>query len=122
MEDVDDVIALDAKWRDARWELDQANSEFNKANKAVSALKRSGEDAEDAIKTVAEIKTKIAVLAEAEKEAEQATNASRRAAVVSIGNGTVESLPNAGRGGRARARRVESAILVISAHFNRSST
>ena len=36
VEDVDDVIALDAKWRDARWELDQANSEFNKANKAVS--------------------------------------------------------------------------------------
>ena len=50
------------------------------------------------------------------------TNASRRTAVVSIGNGTLESPPNAGRGGWARARRVESVFLVISAHFNRSST
>ena len=39
MEDVDDVIAMDAKWRDARWELDSVNAEFNKANKEVSKLK-----------------------------------------------------------------------------------
>ena len=89
VEDVDDVIALDAKWRDARWELDQANSEFNKANKAVSALKRAGEDAEDAIKQVAEIKAKIALLAEAEKAAEQATNA----CLHKIGNIVHDSVP-----------------------------
>ena len=39
VEDVDDVIAMDAKWRDARWELDSVNAEFNKANKEVSKLK-----------------------------------------------------------------------------------
>ena len=89
VEDVDDVIALDAKWRDARWELDQANSEFNKANKAVSALKRAGEDAEDAIKQVAEVKAKVAVLAEAEKAAEAATNA----CLHKIGNIVHDSVP-----------------------------
>jgi len=31
VEDVDDVIAMDAKWRDARYELDSLNQEFNKA-------------------------------------------------------------------------------------------
>ena len=89
VEDVDDVIALDAKWRDVRWELDQANSEFNKANKAVSALKRAGEDAKDAIKQVAEVKAKVAVLAEAEKAAEAATNA----CLHKIGNIVHDSVP-----------------------------
>ena len=45
---MDDVIALDAKWRDARWELDNINQEFNKANKEVSKKKKAGEDADDA--------------------------------------------------------------------------
>jgi seryl-tRNA synthetase len=52
VEDVDDVIAMDAKWRDARWELDQLNQEFNKANKEVSKLKVAKENADEAMAKV----------------------------------------------------------------------
>ena len=55
MEDVDDVIAMDAKWRDARWELDSVNAEFNKANKEVSKLKVAKENADEAIAKVKEL-------------------------------------------------------------------
>ena len=38
MEDVDDVLALDLEWRQARHELDEVGGEFNKANKEVGLL------------------------------------------------------------------------------------
>lgn len=94
MEDVDDVIALDVKWRDARWELDTANSEFNKANKQVSLLKRAGDDAtakdvEDAIEHVSAIKATIVTLAEDEKNLEEAVMSK----LMKIGNLVHDSVP-----------------------------
>ena len=94
MEDVDDVIALDVKWRDARWELDTANSEFNKAIKQVSLLKRAGDDAtakdvEDAIEHVSAIKATIVTLAEDEKNLEEAVMSK----LMKIGNLVHDSVP-----------------------------
>jgi seryl-tRNA synthetase len=86
---VDDVIAADATWRDKRWELDNVNSEFNKANKAVSKLKVAKEDATEAIAAVQAIKERIATIAEEEKAAEAAVNA----LLCKIGNLVHDSVP-----------------------------
>ena len=74
MEDVDDVIAMDAKWRDARWELDSVNAEFNKANKEVSKLKVAKENADEAIAKVKELAARRVELEQQEKDAEEAVN------------------------------------------------
>jgi seryl-tRNA synthetase len=86
---VDDVIAADATWRDKRWELDNVNSEFNKANKAVSKLKVAKEDATEAIAAVQAIKERMATIAEEEKAAEAAVNA----LLCKIGNLVHDSVP-----------------------------
>ncbi len=46
MEDVDDVLALDLEWRQARHELDEVGGEFNKANKEVGLLMKAGKKEE----------------------------------------------------------------------------
>ena len=74
VEDVDDVIAMDAKWRDARWELDSVNAEFNKANKEVSKLKVAKENADEAIAKVKELAARRVELEQQEKDAEEAVN------------------------------------------------
>ena len=86
---MDDVIAADATWRDKRWELDNVNSEFNKANKAVSKLKVAKEDATEAIAAVQAIKERMATIAEEEKSAEAAVNA----LLCKIGNLVHDSVP-----------------------------
>ena len=86
---MDDVIAADATWRDKRWELDNVNSEFNKANKAVSKLKVAKEDATEAIAAVQAIKERMATIAEEEKTAEAAVNA----LLCKIGNLVHDSVP-----------------------------
>ena len=86
---MDDVIAADATWRDKRWELDNVNSEFNKANKAVSKLKVAKEDATEAIAAVQAIKERMATIAEEEKAAEAAVNA----LLCKIGNLVHDSVP-----------------------------
>ena len=86
---MDDVIALDAKWRDARWELDNINQEFNKANKEVSKKKKAGEDADDAITFVKTLIEKRAALEEDEKRCEAEVNA----LLVKIGNLMHDSVP-----------------------------
>jgi len=83
------VIAADATWRDKRWELDNVNSEFNKANKAVSKLKVAKEDATEAIAAVQAIKERMATIAEEEKAAEAAVNA----LLCKIGNLVHDSVP-----------------------------
>lgn len=37
---VDDIIAKDAEWRNSRYQLDNLNKEYNKANKAVAQKKK----------------------------------------------------------------------------------
>ena len=74
VEDVDDVIAMDAKWRDARWELDSVNAQFNKANKEVSKLKVAKENADEAIAKVKELAARRIELEQQEKDAEEAVN------------------------------------------------
>ena len=86
---MDDVIALDAKWRVARWELDNINQEFNKANKEVSKKKKAGEDADDAITFVKTLIEKRAALEEDEKRCEAEVNA----LLVKIGNLVHDSVP-----------------------------
>ena len=83
------MIAADATWRDKRWELDNVNSEFNKANKAVSKLKVAKEDATEAIAAVQAIKERMATIAEEEKTAEAAVNA----LLCKIGNLVHDSVP-----------------------------
>ena len=83
------MIAADATWRDKRWELDNVNSEFNKANKAVSKLKVAKEDATEAIAAVQAIKERMATIAEEEKAAEAAVNA----LLCKIGNLVHDSVP-----------------------------
>ena len=83
------MIAADATWRDKRWELDNVNSEFNKANKAVSKLKVAKEDATEAIAAVQAIKERMATIAEEEKAAEAAVHA----LLCKIGNLVHDSVP-----------------------------
>ena len=89
VEDVDDVIAMDAKWRDTRWELDQVNQEFNKANKEVSKLKVAKENADEAMAKVKEIDARRKQLEEEEKVAEEAVTK----LLVKIGNLVHDSVP-----------------------------
>ena len=42
VEDVDDVLAIDLKWRESRFALDKLNEEFNKANKEIALLMKAG--------------------------------------------------------------------------------
>lgn len=89
VEDVDDVIAMDAKWRDARWELDQLNQDFNKANKEVSKLKVAKENADEAMAKVKAIDERRKQLEEEEKAAEDAVNK----ILLKIGNLVHDSVP-----------------------------
>ena len=89
VEDVDDVIAMDAKWRDARWELDQLNQEFNKVNKEVSKLKAAKQDADELIAKVKEIDERRKKAEAEEKEAEETVNK----LLVKIGNLVHDSVP-----------------------------
>lgn len=70
VEAVDKVIELDAAWRNARYELDNLNRDFNKTNKEVAKKKIAKEDASELIAECQEIQAKIKVAENVEKEAE----------------------------------------------------
>jgi len=76
VEAVDKVIALDTTWRDARFELDNLNRDYNKINKEVGKLKVANADASGPIAECQAIEEKIFVAKAAEAEAEAAVKAS----------------------------------------------
>jgi len=90
-EDVDDVLALDLEWRQARHELDAIGGEFNKANKEVALLMKAGkkEEAAPLMDKVKEIDQRKKAAAEKEKELEEKTNA----ALLKLGNVVHDSVP-----------------------------
>ena len=91
VEDVDDVLALDLEWRQARHELDEVGGEFNKANKEVGLLMKAGkkEEAMPLMEKVKEIDQRKKAAAEKEKELEEKTNA----ALLRLGNIVHDSVP-----------------------------
>ena len=84
VEDVDDVLALDLAWREARHALDEVGGEFNKANKEVAMLMKAGKKDEAAplMAKVKEIDERKKAAAEKEKELEEKTTT----ALLKIGN------------------------------------
>jgi len=89
VEAVDKVIALDTTWRDARFELDNLNRDYNKINKEVGKLKVANADASGPIAECQAIEEKIFVAKAAEAEAEAAVNTELR----KIGNLVHDSVP-----------------------------
>eukprot|EP00958_Prasinococcus_capsulatus_P010884 scaffold1068_cov375-Prasinococcus_capsulatus_cf.AAC.20 len=82
-------MELDNTWRKRRFELDQLNKEFNKANKAVAAKKIAKEDATAEIAVVETVKKQIEQAKAAEAEALRKMDE----AVVPIGNLVHDSVP-----------------------------
>lgn len=91
VEDVDDVLALDLAWREARHALDEVGGEFNKANKEVAMLMKAGKKDEAAplMAKVKEIDERKKAAAEKEKELEEKTTT----ALLKIGNIVHDSVP-----------------------------
>eukprot|EP00976_Prorocentrum_cordatum_P034870 708794-Prorocentrum_minimum.AAC.3 len=89
VEAVDKVIELDTAWRNARYELDTLNRDFNKINKDVAKKKIAKEDASAEITQCGEIQAQIKVAEVAEKEAEAACMAELN----KIGNLVHDSVP-----------------------------
>ena len=64
---VDRVVELDTEWRDARQRADSLRQERNELSRKVAEKKQEGEDAEDEIERVRELKDEIAALEEKEE-------------------------------------------------------
>ena len=91
VEDVDDVLAIDLKWRESRFALDKLNEEFNKANKEIALLMKAGkkDEALPKMEAVKEIDARRKACAEEEREWEAKTNV----ALLKIGNIVHDSVP-----------------------------
>lgn len=70
-----DAIALDAQSREITTELQELQTRRNDASKQIGALKAKGEDADDLIREVADIKVKMAAMEEGQKQAAEAITA-----------------------------------------------
>lgn len=70
-----DAIALDAQSREITTELQELQTRRNDASKQIGALKAKGEDADDLIREVADIKAKMAAMEEGQKQAAEAITA-----------------------------------------------
>ncbi|KAL4434096.1 hypothetical protein ABPG75_000537 [Micractinium tetrahymenae] len=86
---VDRVLELDAKWREARGNLDTLNMDFNKLNKEIAALRKAKQDATELQERSKEMKAKIKEAEELEKQLSD----ERDAAIVPIGNLVPDSVP-----------------------------
>ncbi|WP_417318394.1 serine--tRNA ligase [Emcibacter sp.] len=69
-----EILALDEKWRTKQTELQEAQSHRNEASKAIGMAKSKGEDAEDLIKEVAELKQRMPALEEEIRALEEDLN------------------------------------------------
>lgn len=67
---VDDVIALDEKWRKLKYDEDGLRSERNKISEKISELKKAGEDAEKEMQEAKDIPEKINKIQENRKDLE----------------------------------------------------
>ncbi|PRW57840.1 serine--tRNA ligase [Chlorella sorokiniana] len=86
---VDKVLELDAKWREARGQLDTLNMEFNKLNREIGALRKAKQDASALQEQSKEMKLRIKEAEELEKRLSD----ERDAAIVPIGNLVPDSVP-----------------------------
>ena len=87
---VDEVIALDAAWREARSKIDGANMEMNDVSKEIGKLKKAKMDVpQELLDKVPKLKENVKVLEEAVREAEE----KRDAKLHLIGNIVHESVP-----------------------------
>ncbi|EFN57228.1 hypothetical protein CHLNCDRAFT_56101 [Chlorella variabilis] len=86
---VDRVLELDAKWREARGQLDTLNMDFNKLNKEIGALRKAKQDATALQERSKEMKARI----KAQEELEKSLSEERDAAIVPIGNLVPDSVP-----------------------------
>ncbi|XP_049849840.1 uncharacterized protein LOC126320405 [Schistocerca gregaria] len=68
IEHVDEVIALDLKWRKSRYECDQAKKNFSNLNKQIAEKKKKKEDASMLLNQTESLKQEVVLKEEAEKE------------------------------------------------------
>ncbi|MFC7050802.1 serine--tRNA ligase [Emcibacter nanhaiensis] len=69
-----ELLALDEKWRAKQTELQEAQSRRNEASKAIGMAKSKGEDADDLIREVAELKQQMPALEEEIRDLEEELN------------------------------------------------
>ena len=68
------ILALDEKWRAKQTELQEAQSRRNDASKAIGMAKSKGEDADDLIREVADLKQRMPALEEEIRELQEELN------------------------------------------------
>jgi len=68
---VDELLALDEKWREMLKETEELRAERNKISESINAAKKQGRKIDDIIKKAREIPGKIAALEKALKETEE---------------------------------------------------
>ena len=88
-ERVDEVVALDEEWREARQRADELRAERNDLSAAVAEKKQAGESAEEEIERVNEIKEEIAALEAKEEELKEERDELR----YQVGNVLHDSVP-----------------------------
>lgn len=89
VEDVDAVVAADAAWRKARFDLDQQLKAISAAQKPITAKKKAGENADAELAELEKLKLAKASLETAEAAAKLALDA----ALHKIGNLVHQSVP-----------------------------
>jgi len=68
---IDELIALDAQWREATTASEQLRSEQKTASEGIAAAKRSGEDASEAIARMKDVSAQVKALGERARESEE---------------------------------------------------
>ncbi len=68
---IDELLALDTRWREATAASEQLRSEQKTASEGIAAAKRSGEDAGEAIARMKEVSAQVKALGERARESEE---------------------------------------------------
>jgi seryl-tRNA synthetase len=68
---IDELLALDAQWREATTASEQLRSEQKTASEGIAAAKRSGEDASAAIARMKDVSAQVKALGERARESEE---------------------------------------------------
>ena len=68
---IDELLALDAQWREATTASEQLRSEQKTASEGIAAAKRSGEDASEAIARMKDVSAQVKTLGDRARESEE---------------------------------------------------
>ncbi len=68
---IDELLALDAQWREATTASERLRAEQKTASEGIAAAKRSGEDASDSIARMKDVSAEVKALGERARESEE---------------------------------------------------